>query len=184
MKGEIMKAKIFLMVLFVGLTTMGFDCVNDYLLAVNIHVAGTYNVTAGSNPAFNGCSTFRASDYLDQSYETLKNARIYNITVSTLGSFPGATVSGDIQVKIGATRTTILNFSGQWADFNTPQSLVTTTPRITRPSSSSAGLIALVNAVTNRQDFELCVANSSITTPVPNGLAVKLEIFGQVDGKP
>lgn len=180
-----MKARILLSVLFVGLTTMGFDCVNDYLLAVNIDVAGTYNISAGSNPSFDGCVTFRASDYLDQSYETLKNARIYDIKVSTLGSFPGGTVRGDIQVKIGATRTTILSFSGRWADFNTPQSLVTAAPPIiTRPTSSSAGLIALVNAVTNRQDFELCVANSNITTPVPNGLAVKLEVFGQVDGKP
>ena len=179
-----MKAKLVLTMLFVGLMTMGFDCVNEnFLIAVNIEgVTGTYNITSGSNPSFNGCATFRASDYLDLSFASIRNARIYDIRVSTLGGFPGASVRGDVQVKVGNNSTTILSFSGLWSEYNSPKSLVTATPPLI--SRSPAGLSALVNAINNRQDFELCVVNSNISTPVPSGLAVKLEVFGQVDAEP
>jgi len=172
-----MKVKTVLMMLFVGLMTMGFECVNDNaFFSVNLQgVTGTFKVNPGNNPNFNDCKTFLAQDYLDASFGTLGDVRIYDIRVSTIGAY-GGNVNGRVEVN----GVTILSYSGPWSNFSTPRSLVTST-LITR---SPAGLATLINAIKNKQDITLCGIGSVSQIPVPDGLYVKVEVFGQVDGTP
>ncbi|MBX2992892.1 MAG: hypothetical protein KF749_17200, partial [Bacteroidetes bacterium] len=104
----------------------------------------------------------------------LNNVRIYDILVSTNGTY-GGNVSGTVQVN----GQQILAYSGSWAAFNTPQSLVTS-PLITR---NVAGLTALVNAIRNKQQITLAANGNVSQVPVPNGLSVKVQVLGQVDAE-
>jgi len=173
-----MKARVVLLMLFVGLMTMGFDCVNDSaLISVNITgVTGTYNINAGGT-GFDESVTIKSSDYLNVDFGTLNlnTTRIYDIRVTTLGTFAG-TVSG--QVLVNGTQ--ILAFNGPWASFNTPQSLVTS-PLFDR-SQAAAGIAALVQAIRNRNDITLRGLGRT-SQAVPSGLAVKVEVFAQVDAE-
>jgi hypothetical protein len=164
--------------LFVGLMTMGFDCVNDNaLIAVNITgITGTYNINPGGT-AFDGSVTIKSSDYLNIDFGSidLNTTRIYDIRVSTSGTFAGS-VSG--QVLVNGTQ--ILSFNGPWASFNTPQSLVTS-PLFDR-TNAAAGIAALVQAIRNRTDITLRGLGTT-SQAVPSGLAVRVEVFAQVDAE-
>lgn len=173
-----MKARIIVMMLFVGLMTTGFDCINDdALFSVNISdLSGTYNITGGNNAAYGGSVAITADQYLDIGFDNvvLNNVRIYDILVSTNGSY-GGNVSGTVEVN----GVQILGYSGSWAAFNTPQSLVTS-PLITR---NVAGITALVNAIRNKQQITLAASGNVSQIPVPNGLSITVQVLGQVDAE-
>ncbi len=173
-----MKAKAVVMLLLIGMMTMGFDCVNDdSLFSVNISgITGTYNVNPGNNTAYSGSVLVTADNYLDIGFDkvVLDKVRIYDILVSTVGTY-GGNVSGTVQVN----GVQILAYNGSWAAFNTPQSLVTS-PLITR---NAAGLTALVTAIRNKQNITLAAGGTVSQAPVPSGLAVKIEVLGQVDAE-
>lgn len=170
-----MKMRVVVVALFAALVTMGFQCINEnFLVSVNIQgISGTYKINPG-NGQFNDCVTKNAGDYLDQNYKTFSNARIYDIKVSTIGTYTGnlngtATING----------TAILSFNGSFAYFNTPRSLLTD-PNITR---NPAGINVLVNAINNKQIVTLCGVGAATPGPFPDGQYVKVEVFGQVDAE-
>jgi hypothetical protein len=176
-----MKVKTVLMMLFVGLTTMGFDCVNDNaFFSINLQgISGTFKIKPGGNFDPADQITIHASDYLDSGFGTIGNVRIYDIRVSTLGVYNGGTInSGTITVNGQPILT--LNGARAWSEFNTPQSLVTSTLINREPG----GIAALISAVQGRQDIVIRGSCSVSPAPVPDGLYVKVEIFGQVDGQP
>ncbi len=173
-----MKTKLILVVLFAALTTMGFDCINDEVsISVNLQgVAGTFVVNPGSNVNLNSCTApINSSDYLDSDFGTIGGVRIYDIQVSTIGSYPGSIANGRVTVN----GTTILTYSGTWAAFNTPQSLITS-PLITR---SPGGVQALVSAILARQQIVICGLGTMSQQVTQSNLAIKVEVFGQVDGQ-
>jgi hypothetical protein len=176
-----MKAKIVLISLFVALATMGFDCINDsFLVSVNVNgITGKFKINPGNNPNFGppgDCVTITASQYLDQSYsDEIQDVRIFDIKVSTIGTYAG-NVNGTATVNNVA----ILNYSGPWSSFNTPQSLLTS-QLITR---SAGGIGLLVNAIKNKQTIVLCGVGSVSQVPVPDGLYIQVDVSGQVDAKP
>lgn len=171
-----MKATVVLTMLFVGLMTMGFDCVNDNaLFAVNIQgISGTYKINPGGNPNFDESKTIRVSEYLDQDFSSFKAVRVYDIRITTIGAYAG-NVNGTVQVN----GVTILTYNGPWSGFSTPQSLITSS-LITRNTS---GITALVQAILNKQDITLRGFGSVSSTPVPDGLSVNVEVFSQVDAE-
>jgi hypothetical protein len=178
-----MKTKIVLMALFVALATMGFDCINDnFLVSVNIKgISGTYNINAGNNSTFTGDSPpIDASTYLDPNYsDEIKDVRIYDIRVSTVGTYAGNINGATAQVIVNGVATNLLGFSGPWSTFNVPQSLLTSQLL----SRSAGGITALVNAIKNKQSVTLRGFGSVSQIPVPSGLSVKIEVFGQVDAQ-
>lgn len=169
-----MKVKLVLGLLVVALTTMGFDCVNDNaLISVNIPgLTGTFRINPGGT-SFDETVTVHSSDYLDIGFEdyNLNSLRVYDIRVSTIGSFAG-NVTG--QVLINGQQ--LLSYNGPWNSFNTPQSLVTST-LITR---NAAGVAALLSAIRNKQDVAIR-GSGTVSQTVPSGLAVQVEILAQVD---
>jgi hypothetical protein len=178
-----MKTKIVLVALFVALATMGFDCINDnFLVSVNIKgISGTYPINAGNNPNFSGSTPpIAPSDYLDQNYsDEIKDVRVYDIKVSTIGAYGGNINGGTAQVIVDGLPTTLMTYNGPWSAFNTPRSLLTDTLLV----RSAGGITALVNAIKSKKAVTLLGFGSVSQTPVPSGLSVKVEVFGQVDAQ-
>ena len=171
-----MKAKMMLAAFFVALATMGFDCINsDFLVSVNVKgISATIQVHPGPT-TFGADTTFHSSDYLDPDFsDVIKDVRIYDVQVSTIGQFNGqvtvntVNVNGVPLIRVDTT---------PWNTFNTPQSLLTPPPVHVLPG----GVAALISAIRNRQDIRL-LAGGNVSTPVTqNNLFVKIEVFGQFD---
>jgi hypothetical protein len=172
-----MKAKMILATLLVALTTMGFDCVNnDFLVSVNVNgVSGTFQVNRG-NGNFDGSKTILASDYLNPDFsDEIKDVRIYDVQVSSIGPYAGSVVNGTVSVNGQAILTLVA--STPWSAFNTPQSLLTS-PFIHRVPG---GIAVLVNAIRNKQNIILR-GFGDLSAPVnQDDMFVKVEVFGQVD---
>ena len=143
-----MKIGIIMAVLFIVLATTGSQCINDnFLMSVNIQgVTGTYKINTG-NGQFNDCTTISSSNYLDQSFSIADSVRIYDIQVSTIGTY-GGNVNGTATVN----GSPILSFNGSFTYFNTPRSLLTD-PNITR---IPGGIVTLINTVKRQQPITIC----------------------------
>ncbi len=169
-----MNTKLVLGLLFVALTTMGFDCVNDNaLISVNIPgLTGTFNINPGGT-TFDETVTVSPSQYLDIGFSdfNLNTLRVYDVRISTIGSFAG-NVNGEVLIN----GQQILSYNGPWNSFNTPQSLVTSS-LLTR---NAAGLGALLLAIRNRQDV-IIRGTGNVSQSVPAGLSVRVEVLAQVD---
>lgn len=183
-----MKMKLVLAGLLIILLNTGSSCVNDSILvAVNLPISGSWNINGGSNTNFSGSTTAIAlAEQIDASYtDKIQNARYYDIRVSVSGAYAGA-VSGTATIrKNNGVTTPLLTFNGSWADFQTPQSFLGSSPHIT---PQPAGIAVLVSALTdftsNPTTVVYLAANGSLSqAPVPNGLSVKVEIFTQVDAQ-
>jgi len=162
----------------------GCEIVEGFLVAVNIQgLVGQY-VIPPTGILQDLCTEFiTPDDYLDSDFsDEINDVQIYDIRIKTEGAYNG-TVSGEIR----AMRDDLLNpqvvltFSGSWEDFKTPQSWLQA--RAGNPShiSPQDGAIAfLINAIRERRPLRICADISASPLPVPAGLAVTAEVFGQV----
>lgn len=181
-EGERMKTNIVLIMLFVGLMTMGADCVNDNaFFSVNIQgLSGTYQVNRGDvhfGRPQDSCRTIRSSEYLDASFGTIGDVRIYDIRLTTIGNYSGTIVNAVIKVNEIAILT-VTNKS--WSAFSTPQSIVTSNMIARSPN----GISTLIAAIRNRQSITIC-PEGEVSNPInQDDLYLKVEVFGQVDGRP
>jgi hypothetical protein len=172
-----MKSTIILFAFLLLFSTTGADCINDFVASINVRaLEKTVSINPGNNPNFADCITVEAKEYLDPNFDDIKDARVYDIEVTTIGTYSGNVLNGRVMVN----GVQILGYSGSWAAFNTPQSLLRS-PLITR---WPGGILALVNAIKNKQDIFLCGDGSVSDVPVPAGLSVKFEILAQVDAQP
>ncbi len=178
-----MKMKLLLAGLLIVLLNTGSSCINDgFLVAVNLPVSQTWQINEGPNPNFSGQTTqFVLANQIDESYrDKIQGARYYDIRVSVGGAYSGS-VSGTAYID----GTPLLNFNGTWADFQTPQSLLGTSPHVTAVNAGVAVLISKLNAfVTNNQTTVSLSSQGSLSQgPVPKGLTVTVEVLAQVDAQ-
>jgi len=144
-------------------------------VAVNISgLIGEYNVPQGSSTFASQCTTIAATDYLDADFDRLKNARIYDVQVSTIGTFGGTLSNGAVTVN----GQNLLTFAGSWNAYNVPQSILTSN----LIQVQQTGLNTLVNAVNNRTNVQIC-ASGAVNQPFTTGLKVRVQVFGQVDAE-
>jgi hypothetical protein len=172
-----MKAKMVIVALFVALATMGFDCINDnFLVSVNVKgITGKFRVNRGPG-SFDDFATIRASDYLDEDFSSdIKEVRIYDIRVSTQGTFAGNVNSGTVTVN-GSPIVSLVG-STAWSAFTTPQSLLTSS-YINR---NGGGVGVLVNAIKSKLDVTLRGFGSLSGPVTTDSLYVIVEVFAQAD---
>jgi hypothetical protein len=185
-----MKPKLLLLLAFVlVLTTQGFECINeDLLVSIDIKgITGKYKVNPGDG-TFNDSTKVRSNDYLDPGYPDIKNVRIYDIKVSTSGSYTGTINIAEVTVRdstAGTGDTGILSVvpNTDWGYFkDTPRSLLTD-PKIQK---NTAGILALVNAI--KQKHTIVLRGDGRITPGPTSFQtdvfIKVEVYGQVDANP
>lgn len=177
-----MKTNIVLCFLFVALMTTGSDCVNkDALVAVNFPISFQYDINPGTNTTFNETRTVIVTDSVASSYrDKIQNASYYDIRVWVSGSYTGnVTGSGYVNGK------KLLDFSGQWSDFATPQSLLGSSPHITVQQAGVTELQNILNLLSTNPQTTLTVSavGSVGQSPVPSGLSVHLEIDAQANSQ-
>lgn len=178
-----MKMKLVLAALLIVLLNTGSSCVNDgFLVAVNLPISHTWAINGGSSTNFSGSTTtITLANQIDASYsDKIQGARYYDIRVSVGGAY-----SGNVNGTAYINGTPLLTFSGSWADFQTPQSLLGASPHVT---PQTAGVVVLVNALntfkSNPSTVVTLSANGSLSQgPVPNGLTITVEILAQVDAQ-
>jgi hypothetical protein len=178
-----MNMKIVLAGLLVVLMTTGSQCINDgFLVAVNLPISKTWAINPGPTTTFGGSATaIVLANQLDASYkDKVKNARYYDIRVSV-----GGTYAGNVNGTASINGTRLLSFSGSWANFQTPQSLLGSSSHITPDPAGVAVLVSALNAFsTNPAQVVSLSANGSLSQgPVPSGLTFTVEILAQVDAE-
>jgi hypothetical protein len=182
-----MKMKLVLAGLLILLLNTGSSCINDSILvAVNLPISSQWAINGGSNPNFSGRDTVVLADQIDDSYHNkIQNARYYDIRVSVIGTYSG-NVSGTASIGLTPTNLVpLLTFTGSWADFQTPQSLLGSSSHITPQPAGIAVLVSALNSFTtnNNTTVYLLASGALSQAPVPNGLSVKIEILSQVDAQ-
>ena len=177
-----MKIKTLLYLLLVVLVTIGASCVNDgFLIAVDFPIQSTYNINAGPNTGFGGTVTVKATDKLGTAYQdNIKNVRYFDIRVAVNGAYTGS-VSGSSFVN----GKKLLDFSGLWSDFSTPQSLLGSSTHITPQAAGTTELVNVLNSLSTKPQATVVLsANGNVSQgPVPAGLSVTVTIYAQADSQ-
>ena len=172
-----MKTKFLLGMTFVAMTTMGFDCINDpIIVSLNLEpFTACYDIDSTTYDRF---VTIRPEDFIDDSYlKKIADARVYNITVEARGSFDGSITDGVVTIN----GEPLLTYSGTWANFSTPQSLLGSSPYI---HPQGRGISVLIDVLKQMQPFTL-KSRGRLTgggvPPVPSGLSVCVNVYTQAD---
>jgi len=180
-----MKTNVLLLLLVGLLATTGSTCINDgFLVAVNLPMKATFNINAGPNLTFDGTYNVKLADQIDASYlENIKNTRFYDIRVSTTGTYNGTVYAvGSID---GVKLVTVRN--QPWSTFATPQSLLGGSKSIEVDSVGlkQIGKRLLEFKVSPQATVVVLSASGTLSgqSPVPSGLALVVEIMGQVDAE-
>ena len=178
------KTMLTLATLLIVLATMGFNCINDtFDVAVNLPIEATFTINSGPAGNFGGTPvTVVLSGVIDQSYiGKIKNVRSYDIRVSTIGTCADSIANGYGTIN----GKQILTFRGQWNSFNTPQSVLGSSPYVT---PNPVGVTELLNTLTRFMNNSSTTAvlnggGTLIGPSVRSGLQMKVQIFAQVDAE-
>jgi hypothetical protein len=177
-----MRAKIILAALLVYLVTTGSSCIKDtFLVAVNFPFSGCYDINPGDNPVFGGFTTVTLREQVPASFrDDIIEARYYDIQVWTTGTYAG-NVNGTASIN----GITMLNYSGAWSDFSTPQSLLGNSPHITPQTPGLLELARVLLEFSTNPNVTLTLASSGSvsSTPVPDGLQVCVQVLTQGDAE-
>lgn len=178
-----MKTKIVLLALFVALATMGFECINSpFNVSLNLDpFSKCFDINPGGTVNFGGSVSIDPRGLIDDSFEDkIQDARIYDITVQATGPFTGNVTNGQVTIN----GIPILTYSGTWANFSTPQSILGRSAFIT---PQRGGILELVRVLKLRPLQAVTLASIGTLTgggvpPVPSGLGVCVKVYAQVDG--
>ena len=171
--------------LLTALGTMNFTCINDsFNVVVNVPVSYEFTVNPGSTGAKSGNATLGLKDYVDASFlDEVKNARLYDIRVSTIGTYSGTISNGAVTVD----GQQILVFAGQWNQFNTPQSLLGSSLLVQPRTAGVTALVSKLNQLSSNPNVTAILAASCTVTDasgqVPSGLKVRVELLTQMDAE-
>lgn len=181
-----MKTKALLLLLIGILATTGSTCIQDgFLVSVNVPIKATFPINAGPNLVFSGSQVIKLSDLIDASYiDNLKSIRYFDVRISTTGTYNGTVfVTGSID---GSELIKTKNTPTPWSDLATPQSLLTGTTKFDFQAAGLTQLMTKLNQFKSNPNTTVTLsANGTLSgqTPVPDGLALVVEIFAQADSE-
>lgn len=177
-----MKAKIVLTALLVYLVTTGSSCIRDpFIVVVNFPFSGCYSINPGNDPTFSGSETIGLIDQVPESFrDDIREARYYDIRVWTTGAY-----SGNVTGTAFINGIPMLTYSGSWSDFNTPQSLLGSSPYVTpqTPGLLELGRVLAQFVTSPELTVELSSSGTVSDVPVPDGLQVCVEVLTQGDAE-
>ena len=182
-----MKTKLLLVALFVALTTMGPDCINDPLIiAVNLDpVTGCWHVNPGDGLFNSTAGPYNVADFIDPSYrDKIEKLRIRDIIVRVTPGFPAGNVSGDgyFGFDTPTANVLLLHFSGPYSSFaNGGVSLLNPGGLITYDPAGLATLIAAISNVNNLPRTVVLRGVGGGPPVTPPSFDVCCEIYFQAD---
>lgn len=180
-----MKTKLLLAVLFVALTTMGFECINDpIIVALKLDVVTVCAAVNTGNGQFNSSTTIVVRDLIPESFrDKLKGLRIYDIRVYVKGPYPtgNVNVNGDGYVKFPTTQNIhLLNFQGQYSAFANGVSLLNSR-LITLDAAGLAQVLPILTNVSQVLNTTVMVSAIGGGPPVTQSFSVCIEVYFQAD---
>ena len=182
MLARLMKTALVALVATSGLAASCFSITDPFVVAVNVKdIKNTYNVTPGTVTFVPGCITKNASDYIDANFNVAGGGQLVDVIVKTNGTFAG-NISGG-QVRIGGSPQslqTLVTYSGPWAAFNTPQSLIQNNVTMTL---NQAGVTTLKSLIANLSNIVIC-HGGSFSSAAGAGMSIDVSIFAQVNATP
>jgi hypothetical protein len=164
------------------LSSMGFSClVDNAMVSLDLVFSDCRSINPGPTTTFGGFVDIRRDSVLGDFTDKIKDARPFDVRVSTTGAFGGNVSSGVVTIN----GITILTYGGTWTAFNTPQSLL---GRSTLIHSNPLGIAELVRVLKDPNAGTVRLASSGILTgggvpPVPAGLGVCIQVFAQADAE-
>jgi hypothetical protein len=169
----------------VAMSSMAAECfqiTDPFVVAVNVKdIKNTYNVTPGTVAFDPGCITKNPADYIDSNFNVADGGQLVDIIVQTNGTFAGNINSG--QVRVGGSpqsMQTLVTYSGSWAAFNTPQSLLQNNATMTL---NQAGVTTLLSLIENTSPIVIC-HGGAFSQAATAGLSIDVSIFAQVNATP
>ena len=182
MRSRLQKVALVGLVAMSGLAAECFSITDPFVVAVNVKdIKNTYNVTPGTINFDPGCITKNPADYIDANFNVANGAQLVDIIVKTNGTFAGNINSG--QVRIGGSQQalqTLATYSGSWAAFNTPQSLI---QHNTTMNLNQAGVNTLISLIQNTSPIVICHSGAFSQAAVA-GMSIDVTIFAQVNASP
>jgi hypothetical protein len=179
---RLMKMTLVAVVAMCGLAASCFSITDPFVVAVNVKdIKSTYNVTPGTVTFDPGCITKNPADYIDANFNVAGGGQLVDIIVKTNGTFAGNINSG--QIRIGGSPQalqTLATYSGSWAAFNTPQSLL---QHNTTMNLNQSGVATLKSLIQNTSPIVIC-HGGSFSQAAGAGMSIDVTIFAQVNATP
>jgi hypothetical protein len=186
-----MKPNVLVLAVLVALSTHGSSCIREnFLIPVNLEINECYGINSGPAGAFNPVAiVIPLSPLIDDSFRgDIVDARIYDIKISTQGTYTGTVVA-----QVYVDNVLLMSIGGgtnnatpvAWSTFSTPQSLLGSSPYV---KANAAGIAALVTAAKrmatdDNVEITLRATGSTAGATVPAGLSVCVRILGQADAR-
>jgi hypothetical protein len=173
------------LVAFVAMSGMAAQCMtitSPLVVSVNVKdIKDTYNVTPGTINFDPGCKVKNSADYIDSKYNVSGGGRLVDVIVKVNGPYTGQIVGG--QIRIGAAPgsvQTLATYSGPWASFSTPQSLIQNNVTMTL---NPGGVNLLLSLVQNQQSVYIC-HGGAFSPAINSGNSIDVTIYAQVNATP
>ena len=182
MLARLMKTALVALVAMTGLAASCFSITDPFVVAVNVKdIKNTYNVTPGTVTFDPGCITKNPSDYIDANFNVAGGGQLVDVIVKTNGTFAGNINNG--LVRIGGSPQalqTLVTYSGSYAAFNTPQSLL---QHNTTMTLNQSGVATLKSLIQNTSPIVIC-HSGAFSQAAGTGMSIDVTIFAQVNATP
>ena len=182
MRSRLQKMALVAVVAMSGLAAECFEITDPFVVAVNVKdVKNTYNVTPGTVAFDPGCITKNPVDYIDGNFNVAGGGQLVDIIVKTNGTFAGNIINGQVRIG-GSTQAlqTLATYSGSWAAFNSPQSLL---QHSTTMNLNANGVNTLLSLIQNTSPIVIC-HSGAFSQAAGTGLSIDVTIFAQVNATP
>ena len=186
-----MNARVVFAAVLLAMSTHGSSCIREgFLIPVNLDIDECYGLSAGPAGPFAPVPVvISLSSLIDASFrKNIVDARVYDIRMSTQGSYSGTVVAwvyidGVLLMSIGggpANSTPV-----PWSTFSTPHSLLGASPYLKANPAGVAVLVAAVKqlALNDSAAVTLRASGTTAGAAIPAGLSVCFQILGQVDAR-
>jgi len=182
MRARLMKMALVALVAMSGLAAACFEITDPFVVAVNVKdIKNTYTVTPGTVTFDPGCTTKNPADYIDPNFNVAGGGQLVDIIVKTNGTFAGNINTA--QVRVGGSLQslqTLATYSGAWAAFNTPQSLLQNNVTMTL---NPGGVSTLLSLIQNVSPIVIC-HGGAFSQAAGSGMSIDVSIFAQVNATP
>lgn len=182
-----MKAKFFLALIIVAMTTMGFECINDpIIVSVNADLlTGCFKINPGNGSFNDSTSTINIGNLIPSDYRNkLKKLRIYDIRIRVTQPHPNGRVSGSAFYRfVGEPSRRLCGFSGEYETFARGVSILNSGGLITPDASGFPLLVQRLQNVNTILTQSVVLRGQGTGPAVTQPLTLCLDIYLQLDGE-
>jgi hypothetical protein len=182
MKGTTsMKVRLLAFLAIAAMPLMGFDCINDpFYAAINVSpITASFPIDAVSITKTYG--PIATKGFYNNGY-TLQNISVYDLKISTSGAPSLGASSFTVKVRTIANGawTPVATCTGNWSDFNTPQSIFNSTYFKT---IDGVGLNTVITSAFAGNRLEVQITGTVANAPSPSvAYSVSASLYLQATG--